>query len=375
MFDALITREFPVNRHLLYLNNAAVAPWPSRTRDAVIAFADTCARVGALEYPKWVEVETRLRDQCRQLVGAQNANDIALIKNTSEGLSMVAQGFPWQSGDNVVISDQEFPSNRIVWEALAARRVSVRQVALDNDASPEDALINACDSRTRLLAISSVQYATGLRMDLARLGQACRKRGIAFCVDAIQGLGVIPHDVEAMQIDFLMADGHKWMLGPEGLGVFYCREFWRDRLQLFEYGWHMVEDYLNYDRRDWAPATSARRFECGSQNMLGIHALSASLSLILEIGVAQIEKAVLARSEALFDAIAARNELSLLTRPTPGRYAGIVTFSHQKKSAGEMFVQLKSMNVVCALRGGGVRFSPHFYTQLGALRDVVRDID
>lgn len=371
MLDALIAYEFPVNRHLLYLNHAAVAPWPTRTRDAVNAFADDCNTIGARDYPKWVETEARLREQCRQLIGADSVNDIALVKNTSEALSMVAQGFLWEAGDNVVISDQEFPSNRIVWEALATQGVGVRQIALDVDASPEEALIKACDRRTRLLAISSVQYATGLRVDLEQLGQACRARGIAFCVDAIQGLGVTPHDVDAMHIDFLMADGHKWMLGPEGLGVFYCRETWRDRLRLFEYGWHMVEDYLNYDRRDWSPAASARRFECGSQNMLGIHALSASLSLVLEVGVARIERAVLDRAELLFDAISARNDLTLITRPTPGRYAGIVTFSHRNKPAGELFARLKSNGVVCALRGGGVRLSPHFYTDIEALRGVV----
>lgn len=374
MLDSLVAREFSLSPDLLYLNHAAVAPWPNRTRDAVRAFADECATVGARDYPKWVETENRLREQCRQLIGARSVDDIALVKNTSEALSMVAQGFHWKSGDNVVISDQEFPSNRIVWEALRSRGVRVRQVSLTADPSPETTLLAACDENTRVLAISSVQYASGLRVDLTRLGHGCHARGIAFCVDAIQGLGVTPHDVEAMHIDFLMADGHKWLLGPEGLGVFYCRDTWRDRLQLFEYGWHMVEDYLDFDRRDWAPARSARCFECGSQNMLGIHALSASLSLILEVGIPIIEREVLARSECLFEAISARNDLTLLTRPAPDRYAGIVTFSHRHQPAAALFAQLKSRGVVCALRGGGVRFSPHFYTDIQRLAETINEL-
>lgn len=367
----LITREFPVEKNLLYLNHAAVAPWPVRTMTAVNNFASQCVHTGAQRYAEWIEVERNLRGQLAHLVNAP-VDTIALLKNTSEALSVVAHGFPWRSGDNVVICDEEFPSNRIVWESLARYGVAVRQVSLRNAAQPEQTLLAEIDAHTRLLSVSSVQYGSGLRLDLALLGKFCKERHVAFCVDAIQGLGIIPHDVQAMHIDFLMADGHKWLLGPEGLAVFYCSASWRDRLTLRQFGWHMTEDYLNFDRSDWQPAGSARRFECGSANMLGIHALSASLSLIIELGVNQIESRILARARHLFDHIQRHADFELMTPITAGRYAGIVTFRHRKIPAAALFNYLQANNVVCAMRGGGIRFSPHCYTRLETLDEALR---
>jgi cysteine desulfurase/selenocysteine lyase len=359
--ETLLAREFPLEPGLIYLNHAAVAPWPRRTAEAVQRFAEENLHRGAASYGAWQQTEKALRAQCARLLNAASTDDIAFQKNTSEALSVVAHGFPWTAGDNVVIGDAEFPSNRIVWESLRAFGVDVRTVTLAKCADPEQTLIAATNARTRLLSSSSVQYASGLRLNLGKLGDLCRKRGIAFCVDAIQGLGVFPHDVQAMNIDFLMADAHKWLLGPEGIAIFYCRPEWRDRLTLRQYGWHMVEDAGNYDRSDWTIAAGARRFECGSSNMLGIHALHASLSLLLEIGVFEIERRVLAGAERLFDGIAQRHALELLSSTAPGRYAGIVTFRHRERSAPELHARLREHKVICAPRGGGVRFSPHFY--------------
>jgi selenocysteine lyase/cysteine desulfurase len=339
--------------------------------EAVNNFASQCTDTGAQRYAEWMQVERHLRDQLANLINAPAAGDIALLKNTSEALSVVAHGFPWQPGDNVVICDEEFPSNRIVWESLARYGVSVRQVSVRDAAQPERNLMAATDAHTRLLSVSSVQYGSGLRLDLALLGGLCKEKGIAFCVDAIQGLGAIHHDVQAMRIDFLMADGHKWLLGPEGVAVFYCSASWRDRLKLHQYGWHMTEDYLNFDRRDWHEATSARRFECGSPNMLGIHALSASLSLLIELGINETERRILTRTEHLFAKIKRHPGLELVTPTTTGRYAGIVTFRHKNKPAAVLFKHLLDNKVICAPRGGGIRFSPHCYTRLETLDNAL----
>ena len=370
--DALLAHEFPIEDHFLYLNHAAVAPWPRRTAAAVTEFASENVNRGASHYPDWMQREQRLRAQLAGLINADSPDDIALLKNTSEALSVVAHGFPWTAGDNVVISDEEFPSNRIVWESLGRYGVEVRQVCLKHPAGPEAALLAAADERTRLVSISSVEYASGLRLDLIILGNLCKQRGIALCVDAIQGLGAVPHDVQAMQIDFLMADGHKWLLGPEGIAVFYCRPVWRERLTLQQYGWHMVEDHLNFDIGTWRPAASARRFECGSPNMLGIYGLSASVSLLMEIGIAEIERRILARTEQLFEAITHASHLELLTDPSPGRYAGIVTFRHNKVDNETLFQHLRENKVICAKRGGGIRFSPHCYTRPATVEAAMR---
>src|SRR5690606_33639764 len=284
----MMQAEFPHEPGLIYLNHAGVAPLPRRAAEAVRAFAAEAATRGARNYPRWLAVEASLRQRLARLLGTPSSDDIALVKNTSEGLSMVAYGLDWQPGDAVIINNHEFPSNRIVWESLAQRfGVDVRDVDLDAAPTPEDALIDALDARARLLAVSSVQFGSGLRMDLVRLAQACRSNGTLLCVDAIQSLGALRLDVASLQADFVIADGHKWMLGPEGLGVFYSRPEARERLKLTQYGWHMVEQAGDFDRRAWEVASSARRFECGSPNMLGIHALEASLALLEEVGLAE----------------------------------------------------------------------------------------
>jgi selenocysteine lyase/cysteine desulfurase len=254
---------------------------------------------------------------------------------------------------------------------LKSSGVQTRIISLQNESDPEMAFIDAADSRTRLISVSSIQYASGLRLDIAKLGELCRTRDIAFCVDAIQGLGAFPHDVRAMHIDFLAADAHKWLLGPEGIALFYCRPEWRERLTLRQYGWHMVEAVGDYDRTDWQVAASARRFECGSQNMLGIYAFAASLSLLLEVGISEVERRILGRAERLFEAIASHRDLKLLTPTAPGRYGGIVTFSHRTRQPAELHTHLRTHHVVCAPRGGGIRFSPHCYTPLAQLDQAI----
>ncbi|HKQ30169.1 MAG TPA: aminotransferase class V-fold PLP-dependent enzyme [Burkholderiales bacterium] len=372
--ETLLRDEFPVVENCIYLNHAAVGPWPKRSRDAAARFAAENVSEGARHYPRWLETERQLRGQLQALIRAPSPDDIALLKNTSEALSFVASGFPWRDGDNVVISDEEFPSNRIVWESLRGRGIDVREVHLAGLDDPEQALIEAIDARTRLLSISSVQYASGLRLDLVRLGQACRERGLAFCVDAIQSVGALSIDVQAAHIDFLMADAHKWMLGPEGVALFYCRPEWRERLALSEYGWHMIEDAGNYSRRDWEPAKSARRFECGSPNMLGIHALSASLSLLQEIGIETVERRVLERARYLMSVLAECSSVEVLTPSAPNRHAGIVTFRMAGVDPQHLHRYLDQQNIVCAPRGGGIRFSPHFYVPLQQLEIVAKSL-
>jgi cysteine desulfurase/selenocysteine lyase len=367
--------DFELQHDLIHLNHAAVAPWPRCTREAVEVFARENATQGSLHYADWIKQESQLRHLLAQLINARQADDIALLKNTSEALSVVAHGLAWQAGDNIVISDQEFPSNRIVWESLQDRGVEVRQVSLCSANSPEQALMQACDASTRLLAISSVQYASGLRVKLELLGPFCRDQSILFCIDAIQSIGALEFDVEAVNADFVMADGHKWMLGPEGLALFYSHKTAREQLRLHQFGWHMIEHHEDFDRKDWQIATSARRFECGSPNMLGIHALHASVSLILATGMPHIQRAVLANSETLFALIKSSTNLECITDMTPGRYGGIVVFRHKAIPSAHLYRHLIQHRVLCALRGGGIRFSPHFYTPQEHLQQAIKLAD
>jgi selenocysteine lyase/cysteine desulfurase len=356
--------EFKLDSDIQYLNHAAVSPWPVRTAEAVKQFADENVHAGASKYLDWLETETKLRTQIKRLLNAPSANDISLLKNTSEALSVVACGIDWHDGDNVVSTDQEFPSNRIVWEAQAQHGVEMRKINVMTDKSPETCLINACDENTRIMAISSVQYGTGLKLDLVKLGQFCRDNDIYYCVDAIQSIGAHELDIQAINADFVMADAHKWMCGPEGIALFYCRADIREKLQLNQFGWHMVEEHGDYTRNSWTPAKNARRFECGSPNMLGIHALSASLSLFEEIGMDNVELSILEKTSYLIDKLNNLADIELLTPAPEQRRAGIVTFKITGKDMTEIYSKLMKNKVICANRLGGIRFSPHFYTDL-----------
>jgi selenocysteine lyase/cysteine desulfurase len=362
--ENIIKSEFQIDPDIHYLNHAGVSPWPVRTAKAIQRFADENVNSGATGYLSWLELEIRLRSQIKKLINAPSPDDISLLKNTSEALSVVACGIDWHSGDNIVNTDHEFPSNRIVWEAQIRHGVELRQVDIRATDDPESALITACDERTRVMTVSSVQYGTGFKLDLARLGQFCRENNTYFCVDAIQSIGAHQFDSQAIKADFVMADAHKWMCGPEGIALFYCRAEIREQLKLNQFGWHMVNDHMDYSRKEWFPANNARRFECGSPNMLGIHALSASLSLFDEIGMNQVENYILKNTSYLIDKLNNIDEITIISPTAEKRRAGIVTFKIATKDTAEIHANLMKNKVICANRLGGIRFSPHFYTDL-----------
>ncbi|MBT8428459.1 MAG: aminotransferase class V-fold PLP-dependent enzyme, partial [Gammaproteobacteria bacterium] len=256
--------EFPLEPELCYLNHAAVGPWPRRTAQTVSGFAQENMTHGAEGYPAWLEVEARLRDRLARLINAGSADDIALVKNTSEGLSIVSQGLDWLKGEEIVGLANDFCSNQMPWEALSDRDVRYLRVDALNDPDPEGKLIAAMSDKTRLLAISTVHFATGYRFDMHRLAEACRSKDVLLCVDAIQSLGAVSFDLAETPADFVTSGGHKWLLSPEGLGFLYCRPDLRDQLRLHQFGWAMRESPYAFESESWKPAKSARRFESGT---------------------------------------------------------------------------------------------------------------
>ena len=195
--------EFPQDTDICYLNHAAIGPWPKRTAQTVANFAQQNMLRGGADYPDWLKVEQRLRRRIAKLIGAADPADIALTKNTSEGLSTISQGLDWREGDEVIGMAHDFVSNRMVWEALERRGVVYRPVDAIAATDPEGAMIAAITPKTRLLAVSSVHYATGYRFDLERLAHACRTKSVLFSVDAIQSLGAIPFDLADIDADFV----------------------------------------------------------------------------------------------------------------------------------------------------------------------------
>lgn len=353
--------EFPVLQRGLYANHAAIAPWPRVAAEAVAAFARENAEVGAEKYSRWLLRETQLKRGLASLINAVSENDIALLKNTTEGICTVANGINWRAGDNLVLPAHEFPSNRLPWLALQRYGVEVREVDIRRSENPENALLEQIDKRTRLLSVSAIQWTDGLRLKLERLGQFCRQNNVLFFVDAIQQLGAMQLDVQACGIDFLAADGHKWLLAPEGIAVFFCREGLREKLQIHQQGWHMVDDPYQFDRENWQPSKTALRFEAGSPNSLGQVAMHASIGLLHDVGMPQVEALIEANSRVLSAGLADIPGVELLRRFDPQRVSGIVSFRPLNKNPVEILKALKQRQLSCALRGGGIRLSPHFY--------------
>ena len=325
---------------------------------------------GTLNFEMWEREISWLRKALCRLIGASSPHEIALTKNTSEGISVVAYGLKWRPGDNVVVGCQEFPSNRLVWESLAQRfDIKVRLVDIENQ-TPEQSLLESMDADTRLLAVSAIQYARGSRTNLAQLGEACRQNGTLLCVDAIQNLGAAPFDACAAGADFVCADGHKWLLSPEGSGIFYCR---RDRLrslQLNQFGWHMTAEPNDFERTTWHEAPDATRFECGSLNHLGFIALAASLRLLNEIGLDTVFREVEEKITYLIEGFD-ENRFEILTPRETERRGGILTVRCHHMDRDALFSRLRSHGVLCAKRAGGIRLSPHFYTPRTVLDTVL----
>ena len=351
-----IRDEFPVSKNQIFLDNARVAPIPRRTLKVVTAFAENICSFGTAHYPEWMIKVQETRESFAHLIGAK-PEEVAFVKNTSEGLSIVANGMKWKSGENVVIPNIEFPANVYPWQNLERHGVETRMVECTNGRVDFEKLTEAVDDKTRILSISSVECNSGYLNDLARLGEFCKKKKIYFCVDAIQSLGALPMDVKNFQIDFLAADGHKWLLSVEGLGGFYINSELLDEIYPTVVGWNSVDDAYNFMTYDFTFRPDARRFEEGTFNTMSIQAFGASLSLFHEIGMERVKNRILELGDYLMEGIKKRN-LSIYNSEKINERSGIVAF-HFKDQNILNFMNKK--NVILTVRDGLVRLSPHIY--------------
>jgi cysteine desulfurase / selenocysteine lyase len=358
--------EFPILRACDFFNHAGVSPLPRRAGDALRAFVDQYERRAYLDSGFYRQVE-ELRKSAAKMIGA-SAEEVAFVKNTSEGIATVAAGLDWRAGDRIVTTAVEYPANMYPWMDVA-KRFGIELVTVPEEARPDgsravplEKIIEAVDHwRTRLVALSHVEYASGQRHDLATLGRLCRDRQILFCVDAIQSMGVLPIDVRTMNIDFLSADGHKWLLGPEGAGVFYCRRELLTELRPLSVGWMNVINDQDYGTYDFTLKPDARRFECGTHNIPGLLALKVSLELLLELGV----DAVAARLKTLTDRATTglREKGYQVISPRDGEaWSGIVSFVSPRHDHEALWRELRiTHNTELALREGRLRISAHLY--------------
>jgi len=351
-------REFPITGKYIFLDHAGVAPMPLRVKDAIEKLLAESTEGGSFHYPKWAQQVADIRRACAQLVNA-DPDEIAFVKSTSHGLSIVAQGLDWQPGDNVLIYEKEFPSNIYPWLNLRSKGVEVRTIPSREGRIAIRDIELLMDARTRLLAVSSVQYANGFRINLKKVGALCRKKHVFFCVDAIQSLGIIPMDVRDCHIDFLSADAHKWLLGPEGIGIFYCRKELAPQLSPPLIGWKSVRNEFDFDHPELLLKTDSLRFEEGSMNLVGVVGLGAALDLLFEVGIEHIEQRVLDLDDLILQE-ALKRRYHVLTPGARREHGGNITFSGDFDPA-IMQNALREKKIMVNARGGGIRVSPHFY--------------
>ncbi|MCA9191828.1 MAG: aminotransferase class V-fold PLP-dependent enzyme [Planctomycetales bacterium] len=371
--------QMTVSHSLAYFDHAAVAPIPVRTHEAMVEYVHELAESGDMHWLKWAKQLSELRERIAQLITA-DPSEIALVSNTTSGLSIVAESFPWQPGDNVVTPENEFPSNLLPWRNLERRGVEHRtfSVPSNGELRIED-LEAVMDSKTRLVSLSWVGFASGYRIDVSQFANFIHGRGCLLVLDAIQGLGAFPLNVKSCDVDFLAADGHKWMLGPEGAGLLYVKKKHLERLQPIGVGWNSLAAG-SFDPNSCHLKNTMARFEGGSYNMAGLIGLGASLSTLLGVfeanSVAAIGDCILENVAEIAERLRGVGfEVSL---PVESKHrSGIVGVSHSRwqgnLDANSMSARKHCLQhgIVCSVRSGKLRVSTHAYNNCDDIERLV----
>lgn len=357
-------QQMTITDEWAYFDHSSVSPLPRRTADLIRQFVDQAAAGGNLHWPQWAATVEKTRGQIAQLVNA-DAEEIALLPNTTHGVSLVAGGYDWQPGDSIVVLSNEFPANLYAWMHLESIGVEVRQVQVEGAGPTLDQIVAAIDGTTKIVAVSWVSYSTGYRLDIAKLTEMAHARGALMFVDVIQGLGVFPFDVKETGVDFFASTSQKWMMTPEGAGMFYIRREHFDKLRpLFIGPSSMVKPY-DYDRIALDFADSARRFEGGSKNMVGYMALGSSLGLLMELGAGP-------QSSTIGDLVLEIGDLacerlqsigaSIYSDREGDKRSGIISFEFPGQNPHELRQRCVDAKVALSVRSGRLRISPHGYT-------------
>lgn len=362
--------RFPVTRNWIYMNHAAVSPLSSDMASAMTRRVEELAADGAVHYRRWMDDVEHCRRMYARLLAAR-PQEVTFLDSTAEGVNRVANGLRWKDGDNVVTVDVEYPANVYPWWNLKEVGVQTRMVHnRQGRVEPKD-LYDAMDSRTRVLALSFVEFSNGFRSDLAAIGAECRRRGVLFFVDAIQDLGALRMDVNEMHIDFLAAHSRKWLLCPGGKGAFFVRDDVLDRLRVTSVGAGSVvnaTDYLDYDLTF---VTGARRFEGGGDSPVAFAATRAMLALFTEVGTERVEEQVLALTDYLCERLSGAG-FKLDTYRGPGEKSGIATFYRPTRPSIELSQRLEHGKVVHTHRYQRIRLSPHFYNTEDEIDEVLK---
>ena len=352
---------FPVTTEQAYLNHAAFGAPSTRVTEAVSQHMASVSTHGVAAVPAFEEQRRRVRRKMAQFVGAK-VGEIAIVKNTPEAIGTAATGLRWRPGDRVIISDLEFPANVFPWLNLKRLGVETTIVRSVDGRVPIEDILDALDDRTRVVALSWVEFSNGYRNDLRTIGAACHERGALLVVDVMQGLGALRLDVRELNVDFFGAASHKWLCGPTGVGWLFCHEALIDQIDPIMVGQESYQrgpetSWLDYDLPLWQ---DARRFESGATNFLGVAGMEAVLDLYAEVGIDRVEGRVKQLTDRLAAGLVERGYR--LAAPRDGlQWSGIVSFSSDRRTSADLVQRLAASGVSVSLREGVVRVSPHFY--------------
>lgn len=351
--------QFPVTRNYIYFNHAAIAPISQKVQEQVSSCMQKYCEYGIVCNREFLDIVEDTRRLAAQFINA-HPSEIAFVKNTTQGLLLAANGIEWKRGDNVVIPEREFPANVFPWLALERRGVEVRFAPLINGTYTLDNIRRVVNERTRAISVSAVSFIDGFRCNLAEIGRFCKEREIFFVVDAIQALGAVDVDVKGCHIDLLSADSHKWLLGPQGIGIAYVSKNALDALTVSNMGWMSMTEESDHLRYDIRLRPCAARFEEGTLNIFGIVGLKAALEMLSGIGLPAIYDRILELTDSLVTGLTERG-YEVRSSMKLSERSGIVSFTHVQLPVKDIYRKLYERNVVCALRDNAIRISPHFY--------------
>jgi selenocysteine lyase/cysteine desulfurase len=356
-----LRRLFPVTDEYAYLNHAAVSAPPIPVTDAVLSQFSDVQKHGVSNYKKWIATKDSARRGVAALLKAE-PEQVAFMRNTSDGISTIANGLKWCEGDNIVTFRREFPSNIYPWLRIRDNfGVEVRMCEEHGGRIDLNELIELIDGRTRVVALSSVQYGSGFKADLERIGRACRKHDALFVVDSIQSLGVVPMDVNSEFVDAAAGACHKWLLTPEGIGYLYLSDRARDRVEPTLVGWVSVtnpEDYNNFDQK-WKTGTLA--WETGTGPTSLFYGLDAGLAILQATGIDSIHQYLGELTDYLCDLLAVKGYEVISSRSLAEKSQIVCLNPKPGWTAMSLYVRLKQEKVIAAPRGERLRISPHFY--------------
>jgi cysteine desulfurase/selenocysteine lyase len=360
-FPGKLRSLFPITEKFVYLNHASAGPLSRLTRDCMVNVLDRAMYLGPHAFEDLEQMQLTAQQRAAQLVNAKT-HQIAFLRNTSDAVSAIANGVSWRRGDNFVTAAGEFPANVYPWLRVAAEFEVETRITKPGDRGliSVDELLGLVDDRTRVVSVSWVEFATGQRLDIQRIGKFCRERGILFFVDAIQGLGALQLDVERDYIDAFAAGAQKFLLGPKGVALLYLSDGALEMVRPTALGWTAVKEYADYLVRDIDLRKGAARFDGGTPNVVGICGLGESIDLLLTTGPARIEQYLLSLNRYLAQGLQDRG-YRVTSSQKPSELSAIVTCQHDRYPAQEICSRLEAHNIVTCTRNDVVRIAPHFY--------------